>query len=158
MLAARFEQANRDVVAEIEACSDDQLRLRCAAEGWTVAALACHVAEVHAVVAGWVRAVATGEPLPELTMAMIDWHNAEEATCNALVGNAEVLVRLRRNGAEAAALIRTLGDAELDRTAPFSLLGGGPVSAQTLIERILIGDPVQHLPSLRATIAAVPAA
>ena len=153
-LARRFEAAHRAVVETVERLDESQLGASCEAEQCTAAALACHVAEAHAVIAEWVRAAAAGEALPEITMADIDRSNAERATANAGCSKAEALERLRTNGAAAAALVRGLRDEDLERTVPFALFGGAEVSVRTLIERVLIGDPEQHLPSLQAAAAA----
>ena len=151
-LADRFEQANREVVTTIEGCSDEQLRAYCPGEQCTVVALTCHVGEVHESVAGWVRTLAMGQPLPEITMEMVDRHNAARAAENANRSKAEALDVLRRNGAEAARLARGLSDEELDRSAPFALFGGTPITTEAMVERILIGDPLAHLPSIKAAI------
>jgi hypothetical protein len=153
-LACRFEAAHRAVLAVVEGLDEAQLNAHCAAEQCTAAALACHVAEAHALIAEWVRAAAAGEALPEITMADIDRSNAERAVANAGCSQAEALARLRTNGAAAAAVVRGLRDEDLERTAPFALFGGTAVSVRTLIERVLIGDPEQHLPSLQAAAAA----
>ena len=152
-LAERFEQASDAVIAAAEGLSDAQWQAYCAAEQCTVAALVCHIAAVHQVGAEWVRTVAAGGSLPPVTMAMVDEQNAQLAAENAHCDKAEAIERVRRGRAEAAALIRGLGDEELDYETPFTLFGGAPVSAQSLIERILITDPVTHLPSLRAAAA-----
>ena len=149
-LATRFEAAHRAVVEAVEGLDETQLGAHCAAEQCTAAALACHVAEAHAVIAEWVRAAAAGEALPEITMADVDRINAERAAANAGCGKAEALARLRATGPAAAALVRGLRDEDLERTAPFALFGGAEVSVHTLIERVLIGDPQGHLPSLQA--------
>ena len=153
-LAARFEDANRQVIAAIEACDDEQLRARCPGERCTVAALACHVAEIHALGADWVRTLLAGRPLPPLTMDMVDRINAEQFALNADRTKAEVLERLRRHGGEAAGLLRGLGDADLDRTTPFALFGGPTVSVRQVIDLVLIADPEGHLSSIRAAVAA----
>jgi uncharacterized damage-inducible protein DinB len=153
-LAARFEDANRQVIAAIEACDDEQLRARCPGERCTVAALACHVADIHALGADWVRTLLAGRPLQPLTMDMVDQLNAEQFARNADRTKTEVLERLRRNGDEAVTLLRGLGDADLDRTTPFALFGGPTVSVRQLIDLVLIADPEGHLASIRAAVAA----
>jgi hypothetical protein len=153
-LARRFEAAHRAVVETVESLDEAQFGTRCEAEQCTVAALACHVAEAHAAIAEWVRAAAAGEALPEITMADIDRINAERATANAGCSKAEALQRLRTHGTAAVALVRGVRDEDLERTAPFALFGGTEVSVRTLIERVLIGDPEEHLPSLQAASAA----
>jgi len=153
-LARRFEAAHRAVVEAVERLDEAQLGTSCEAEQCTAVALGCHVAEAHAVIAEWVRAAAAGEALPEITMADVDRSNAERAAANAGCSKAEALERLRANGAAAAAVVRGLRDEDLERTAPFALFGGSEISVRTLIERVLIGDPEQHLPSLQAAAAA----
>jgi hypothetical protein len=152
-LARRFEAAHRAVVEAVEHLDEGTLGTPCQAEQCTAVALACHVAEAHAVIAEWVRALAAGEALPEITMADVDRINAERAAVNAACSKEEALARLRTNGAAAATMLRGLRDEDLERTAPFALFGGTEVSVRTLIERVLIGDPEQHLPSLQAAAA-----
>jgi hypothetical protein len=149
-LADRFEAANRQVIAAIDACSDDVLHTLCPAERCTVAALACHVADIHALGANWIRTMLAGRPLPPLTMDMVDRINAEQFALNANQSKAEALDRLRRNGADAVSLLRGLDDADLDRTTPFALFGGPTISVRQIIELVLIADPEGHLVSIRA--------
>jgi DinB superfamily len=153
-LAARFEEANRDVIAAIEGVSETHLGTFCPGEQCTVAALGCHVADVHRVISEWMRGMLASEAWPPVTMDEIDRANAEAARRNAACGKEDVLDRLRAHGAEAAALVRSLRDEDLDRSAPFPLFGGGPVTVQTVIENVLIGDPVGHLRSIQAAVTA----
>lgn len=157
-LTARFEEANRQVIAEIERCSDEQLRARCPAERCTVVALACHVGDIHALGAGWIRSVLAGEPLPQITMDVVDKLNEEQFALNAGRTRGEALERLRHHGVEAAVVLRGLTDADLTREAPFILFGGRAVSVRQLIDIVLIGDPESHLPSIRAAAASAVAA
>jgi uncharacterized damage-inducible protein DinB len=151
-LAARFEEANRRVIDTIEGGDEEQLRARCPGERCTVAALACHVADIHSLGADWIRTILAGRPLPPMTMDMVDQINAEQFTLNADRSRSEARERLRRNGEETASLLRGLRDADLDRTAPFALFGGPTVSIRQLIEMVLIADPEGHLTSIRAAI------
>lgn len=75
--------------------------------------------------------------------------NADAAQRNADCRTNEVLEQLRIHGTEAAALVRNLHDEDLGRSAPFVLFGGEPTTVRAFIERVLIGDPVAHLASLR---------
>jgi hypothetical protein len=153
-LARRFEAANRDVIIAIEGAPDTQLGQFCAGEQCTVAALGCHVAEVHRVASEWIHGILTSEAWPAVTMGDIDRVNAEAAIRNAACSKEEVLDRLRDHGAEATAHVRSLRDEDLDRCAPFPLFGGETMTVRTFIERVLIGDPIAHLASIRAAMAA----
>lgn len=67
-LAARFEKANRDVIAAIADTPEAQLNAFCPAEQCTRAALGCHVAEVHHVAAEWLHDMLATGKWPPVTM------------------------------------------------------------------------------------------
>jgi hypothetical protein len=147
-LADRFSQLSQEFISIIEGCTDDQLRARCEGEQCTVAALASHVAAVHELAADWIQASASGQPLPPITMGMIDQANAEQFERDVGREKAAVLADLRRNGARTTRLVRGLSDEELDRKTYFRLFDR-EVSTEELVRRILITDVEGHLPSIR---------
>lgn len=151
-LADRFEQVNKEMVATVERCSDGQWKTNTAAETWPVGVVAHHVAQSLAAIAGLVQKVATGQPLPPLTMDMIHEMNMEHAKQHAHCTKDETLTLLRKNGATAAGAIRGLSDEQLDRSG--SLLGGPPMTTQQVVERVLIGHVQEHHGSIRATVGA----
>jgi len=150
VLAERFEQANLAVRIAIMGSSDEQLQRFCPAEQCTVAALGCHIASVHEVGTDWMLAVLDGRGLPVLSMAEIDHVNREFFAREANASRSKVLILLERGGALASTHLRNLADADLDRSSPFPLFGGAMISVQSLIEQVLIGDPLAHLTSIRA--------
>jgi hypothetical protein len=82
-------------------------------------------------------------------MPNLDKMNADHAEQFAHATKAETLALLRQNAAAAAAIVREMGDAQLDRV-------GGPMnmSAAQAIERILIGHVHEHHGSIRKAIGA----
>lgn len=151
-LADRVEQVNKELVATVERCSDGQWQAKTAAETWPVGVVAHHVAQSVSAIAGLVHKVATGQPLPPLTMDSIHQMNAEHAKQHARCTKDETLTLLRKNGAAAAGTIRGLSDEQLDRSG--SLLGGPPMTAQQVVERVLISHVQEHHGSIRATLGA----
>ena len=152
-LADRFEQASQEIVRTVERCSEGEWRATTSGEGWSVGVVAHHVAEGHKAIAGLVQMAATGQPLPALTMEMLDQANAKYARQQANGTRAETLELLRQNAASAAATVRGLSDEQLNRTAS-ALTGTPPMSVHQMIERILIGHIQEHLGSIRATTGA----
>src|SRR5215212_11947043 len=128
-LADAFESANNQVIAAVEGCTPDQWGRTCQDEGWSVGVAAHHVAVNHPIIAGLVQLVANGQPLPAITMEMIDAGNAQHAQEYANVSRDETLELLRRDGAAAASMVRGLTDEQLDRTAPMAFAGGQEWSA-----------------------------
>ena len=151
-LAAELDQVNTALEREIEGCSEEDWRRTCSGEGWSVGVAAHHLAVAHESILGLVQAVANGQPVPPITVEMLDASNAEHAVEFATVTRAEVLDVQRRGARAAADAVRGLGDEQLDRTAPMALAGGAPMSAQQLIEVGLIGHPAEHLASIRAAV------
>jgi hypothetical protein len=151
-LAEQFEQANRQMTATIERCSEAQWKARTSSETWPVGVVAHHVAQSHEGIAGLVRMIANGQPLPPMTMDMINQGNAEHAKQFANVTREETLALIKKNGAAAASAVRELSDEQLDRSAP--VLGGPPMTAQQVIERVLIGHVKEHHGSIQAILGA----
>jgi uncharacterized damage-inducible protein DinB len=145
-LAQQFEQANHELIATVEGLSDHQWRTETPGDGRTVGVVAHHVAGGHAGIAGLVQRIANGESFP---MPNIDKMNAEHAVQYANATKAETLALLRQNGAASAAMVRGLGDAQLDRVG-----GSMGMSAAQAIERILIGHVNDHHGSIRKAIGA----
>jgi uncharacterized damage-inducible protein DinB len=151
-LADRFESANNDVIAAVQGCSDDQWQRTTNSEGWSVGVVAHHIATSNEPIAGLIRLVATGQPLPNLTRDMIDAGNAQHAHEQANCTREETLALLKSGGEAAASILRGLSDEQLDRSAPLPLVGGKEMSANQLVEMVLIGHPVQHLESINSAL------
>ena len=150
-LAQRFEQANDQAVRVVHACAQEQWRTHHAAENRTVNVLAHHIAIGHQVIAEWVQGIATGQPLPALTMDSFTAPNAQHALQYANVTKPEVIAELRLQGAAAASLVRGLSDEQLDRAGE---LLGSERRARDVIEQILIGHVHNHLGSIREALSA----
>jgi uncharacterized damage-inducible protein DinB len=150
-LAQGFDQANSALIATVEGLSDAEWRAATVGDGRSVGVVAHHVAESHRQIAGLAQAIAAGREVPPITMDMIHQGNAAHAARHANCTKAETLALLRQNGAAAAAIVRGLGDPELDRSAALAM---GTMSAAQVIERILIGHVQDHHGTIRKTIGA----
>jgi hypothetical protein len=150
-LAKQFEAKAAEMTGSVEKLGDADWKKVTSAEKWPVGVTAHHVAGSHETIAGIVKAVAAGQSLPHFTMAMLDEMNAKHAIEHANCTKVETLALHRRGAAAAAAVVRGLSDAELDRSG--TVLTGMPaMSAQQIIEGILIDHINEHLGSIRATV------
>ena len=152
-LAKKFDESCGEFNKVVENLSDADWKKVTSAEKWPVGVVAHHVAEGHSNISGLIHLVAKAQPMPGLTMDMINANNAKHAKEQANVTKAAALAVLKTNGEKASGLVRGLSDAELDRSA--SVLAGMPsVTAAQAIEGILINHVHEHLGSIRATIGA----
>ena len=149
-LATQFEATNASVIAAVDSLSEAQWGSLSAAENWSNAVVAHHIAVDHEAIAGLVQSIATGGTVPPLDMDALDAINAEHAVEAATCTKEETLALLRAGGASAAAMLRGLSDEQLDTTGSLPLMGPDPISAAQLAENILVGHMNMHLESLQS--------
>jgi len=148
-LVERFTAFKNDFIAFVDNCSDEDWRKVCSGEGWTVGVVAHHVAAGHFGAIDFVRMIVAGEAIPEITMETIDQMNAQHAKEHANCTREEVLALLRKNGSAFAGYLEGLSEADLARTGYLALIGGD-VSAQQLIEMIILQSGGEHFDSMKA--------
>jgi len=148
----QFESLNTDFVSTVSGCTDRQWQQQTANEGWPVAVVAHHLAEVYGTFTGVFGSLAAGNAdAPALTSQMIDENNANHAQTNANAGQQQTIELLRVNGAAVVDALRNLRDEQFDDTT--FLLDGNPLSAAQVVEFALIAHIGEHLASIRATTA-----
>jgi hypothetical protein len=146
-LAARFEQINQDVIDMVSGATD--LSVPCPSEGWTAAAVAAHIGGAHrGILEGLIQPIVAGQEIPS-TVGPSDEGNARQAAENAALPRDQVLTLVRDHGAMATAYLSSLSDDDLDRTVVLPFFGENPVTAEHVIERVLIGHAADHANSLR---------
>lgn len=117
-----FNEAAAAFADAVSACPDSAWSNVCAPEGWTVAALAHHVAKGHARNAEWIATMTAGQPV-RLTEEELDAENAEDAQRFAGATKAQVLVLHQRNSALLRALLGAMSGEDLDKHAAFGPAG-----------------------------------
>lgn len=148
-IATRFEQANAELIATVEACSDDNWSIQCGSDHRSVGIVADHVANGHVMLAKWIQSIAAGQPM-SVSMDAIHEANAQHATERAAVTRAEVVDTLRTNGQQAAEIIRSLNEDEIERAIPIAIMGGQEKSAAEMADMLLIGHISSHTDEIRS--------
>ena len=149
-LAKQFEAKVDEATETFEKLSDTDWRKVTSAEKWPVCVVAHHVAQAHAGISQLVKMVASGAQFSPHTMDDIHAMNAKHAQEFGSCTKPETLSLHKDNAKAAAALVRGLSDADLDRTG--QLLKELPaMSANQVIVGILINHVDEHLKSIRAT-------
>ena len=152
-LADELQQVTDEVAAFVEAVPDEAWRHACTAEHCTVAALACHIADGYSgILDSLVKPIAEQQEGPRFSQEDLAQWNAAAAEANAAQPKAVALERLRTQAPPAIAYVRTLSDQRLDRSRSLPF-GGDPMTAEAVIEHVLIGHPRGHLASMQAATA-----
>jgi hypothetical protein len=150
-LAKQFEAKAAEATAILGKLSDADWKKMTEAEKWSVAVTAHHLAGAHEPIAGILKTVAAGQSIPNFTMDMLHEANAKHAREHAGCTKAETLALHQKGVATAAAAVRALSDAELDRSG--TVLTGVPaMTAQQVVEGVLINHISEHLGSIRKTV------
>jgi len=152
-LAQKFESKVQEATGVFERLSDADWKKTTDAEKWTVGVVAHHVAVSHETLAGLVKTLADGKPGPNIPMDAIHAMNAKHAQEQAACTKADTLALHKKNAAAAAAMLRGLDDAALDKSGNV-LAGMSPMSAGQLAGGLLPGHIEEHLKSIRATAGA----
>jgi len=149
-LAARVEEGAAGLAAFAEGLSDGEWATATSrTDRRTLGQIVNHVALVYPVEIDLARAIATGNPVTDVTWEVVAQLNAGHASEYADVTKAEALELLRVNSSQAAAAVRAFSDEELDRAAPFSLSFGAPVTAQFVVEDHAVRHSWHHLARIR---------
>jgi hypothetical protein len=109
-LAARLEDAHNRLAMLVEPCSEALWRAICPTEERAVGVVVHHIAARAALVARWAAAITAGELPPAVTMEMVYTDNAQHAHQHADCDKRATIDLLRRNGAAAASMVRSLSD------------------------------------------------
>lgn len=133
-LSRRIEAFRDDVIAYVEALSDEDWGRTCEWEEWPVGVTAHHIGAGHFAIFDFLGMIVRGEQLPQLTMDEINEMSKQMARKNAGCTRTETLERLRENGAGLADYVASLDEEELDRK------GGMPRCFRRTVRRIC------HLP------------
>jgi hypothetical protein len=120
-LADRLEQGARALAAFARTLSEAEWNSRIPGDGRKVGVVVHHVAYMYPIEIEVAQILAEGKPVVGLTWDTIHEINAGHAQEHDGVTLEAALDLLRRNSAAAAAAIRELDDAALDRAAPVSL-------------------------------------
>src|SRR5512138_2033151 len=149
--AKEFEAKVDEATATLENLSDADWKKTTAAEKWTIAATAHHVASSYEVITRIIKTIASGQPLPHFTRQMLDEMNAEHARTFAGCAKPETLALHKSGAAAAATAVRGLSDTELATTG--TVFTGMPaMSAEEMVKGALLGHIDEHLDSIRKTV------
>ena len=150
-LAKQFEAKAQEATAVLEKLSDADWKKITAAEKWSVAVTAHHVAGSHEAIANIIGTVAAGQSIPNFTMDMLHEMNAKHAQDFANVTKAETIALHKKGVAAAAAVVRGLSDEQLARSGTV-LTGVPPMTAEQVVTGILINHIEDHFGSIRKTV------
>jgi hypothetical protein len=121
------------------------------AEKWPVGVVAHHLAGAHEPIAGIIKAVASGQSRPSMTMDQLHEMNAKHAQEHAKCTKAETLALHKKGAAAAASVLRGFTDAELGKTGAV-LAGMPPMTAEQVVTGVLLQHIDEHLGSIRAAV------
>jgi hypothetical protein len=150
-LAKQFEAKVQEATALIEKLSDADWKKVTTAEKWPVGVVAHHVAMGHEGISRIVKTVASGQPMPHFTLAMLHQMNAQHATEHAGCTKGDTLALHKKNAATAATVVRGLSDAELAKSGQ-ALADLPAMSVESIVSGILISHIDEHVGSIRKTL------
>ena len=151
-LAQRLEDGARALATLASALTDTEWQNRLPKDGRKIGVLVHHVASVYPIEIQLAQTLAAGKPVTGVTWDNVHEMNAGHAVEFDAISKAATLDLLLRNSNAAAAAIRALSDAELDRAAPASLYSDAPITCQFMLEDHAVRHSYHHLARIRAAV------
>ncbi len=151
-LASRLEAGAAALAAFAATLSEAEWQTRVPHDGRKVGVVVHHVASVYPIEIQLAQALAAGQPIAGVTWDVVHTMNAGHAKEQDGVTREAALALLASNSAAAAAAIRALGDADLDRAAPVSLNSDAPLTCQFMLEDHAVRHSYHHLAGIRAAL------
>ena len=148
-LAERLERGARDLFSLASGRTDAQWAAKLPKDGRSVGVVVHHVASMYPIEIQLAQLLAAGKPVSDVTWDVVHGINAKHAQAFAAVTREAALDLLRENSAAAAAAIRELDDAQLDRAAPVSLNADAPLTCQFFLEDHAVRHSYHHLAAIR---------
>jgi hypothetical protein len=151
-LAQRLEDGARALATLASALTDAEWQTRLPKDGRKIGVLVHHVASVYPIEIQLAQTLAAGKPVTGVTWDIVHEMNAGHAVEFDAITKDAALDLLQRNSDAAAAAVRALSDAELDRAAPASLYSDAPITCQFMLEDHAVRHSYHHLARIRAAV------
>lgn len=149
-LADRIEEGAAGLAEFAEGLSESEWSQPVSAtDKRSIGVIVHHVASVYPLEVEAAKAIASGQDVTGVTPEVISEMNANHATEQTSATKEATLELLRRNSKAAAAAVREFTDEQLDRSGPFGLSFGAPVTAQFVIEDHALRHSWHHLAKIR---------
>src|SRR5262249_47055923 len=148
-LASVLERGAAALAEFAEGLNDSEWQTPVPHDGRKIGVVVHHVASMYPLEVGLAQKLAAGGVVDNVTWDQVHAINAQHARDHAAVRKAEALALLRQNSAAAAAAIRAIGDADLDRVAPNSMYGSAPLTCQFMLEDHAVRHSFHHLAKIR---------
>jgi DinB superfamily len=151
-LAGRLEAGAKALAAFAATLSEAEWQTRVPHDGRKVGVVVHHVASVYPIEIHLAQLLASGKPVNGVTWDAVNTMNRDHAKEHDGVTKEAALALLASNSAAAAAAIRALSDAELDRAAPVSLNSDAPLTCQFILEDHAVRHSYHHLARIKAAL------
>ena len=153
-LADRLEQGARELAAFASGLTEAEWNTRTLRDGRKVGVVVHHVATMYPLEIQLAQILATGSPVVGVTWDAVHEINAKHAAEHDTVTKEEALELLRINSSAAAAAIRVLTDAQLDRAASVSLYSDAPLTCQFFLEDHAVRHSYHHFAPIARAVEA----
>jgi hypothetical protein len=151
-LAQRLERGASALAEFAGSLSEQEWQARVPHDGRKMGVLVHHVASMYPIEMELAQVVAAGKPIEGVTPEVVAGINARHAVEFDGVTLEQALDLLRRNSTAAAAGIRALSDAQLDRAAANSYSSDAPLTCQFWLEDHPVRHSYHHLARMKAAV------
>jgi len=150
-LARRLERGALALVTLAQSLTDSEWTIP-TADGRTIGVVVHHVATMYPLESQLALVLAQGKPVEGVTWSLVHQMNADHAEKFKNVTRKEAIELLDQNSKDAAEVIHSLTDEQLERAAAVSLNSNAPLTCQFIIEDHALRHSYHHLERIRAAL------
>lgn len=150
-LSKRIEAFRDEVVANVEALSDDDWHKVLDWEEWSAGVTARHIGAGHFRIFDLAQMMTAGKELPQLSMDQITEISNKDSQEHSNCTQEETLEALRQNGAELAEYVAGLSDDDLTCKGSMPAFGG-EFSVEQMIEFVIFQSAQEHLDNIKKAV------
>lgn len=149
LLAKRLLKGASQLAAFTGNLSENDWNKPVLGDGRSIGVVVHHVASVYPIEIELAKAIASGNPITEVTWDAIHQMNAGHASENDRPDRNETLELLKKNSENAAEALREFTNDELDTAVNVSLYYDAPLTAQFFIEDHALRHSYHHLGKIK---------
>ena len=151
-LSKRIEAFSDEVIACVEALSDEDWNKMLEWEEWSAGVTARHIGAGHFRIFDLAQMMIAGKELPQLSMDQITEMSNKDSREHSDCTKEETLDALRQNGAELAGFVAGLSDDDLASKGSMPAFGG-EFSVDQMIEFVIFQSAQEHLDNIKKVVA-----
>lgn len=150
-LAAQLRAITEDFVSTVKDLPEATWQKVAPTDGRQINVITDHMGLVFGNGAHFIECILTDQPLPPLTMDMINAGNDQMAVDHANIGKDEAIGKLKASSEAVATRVSAMPDSDLNKSAAWEFVGGN-ITPAAVVTMVMVGHAQEHLGAIKGAL------